>query len=385
MRERAPESPLIALDDREFALNLGVLRKRGGKYIPTVAGLLVAGKEDVIKEWIPGHEIIYLRFGKNETEYEQRLDLRIPILRAIERISEAIEVRNPIWTLKMGMFHFEIKAFPEGAYREALLNALTHRDYTAPSSVFVRHYENRLEISNPGGFLEGISPENIIRAEPRWRNPLLAQIFQRLRLVERAGVGVDRMFKIMLFNGKEPPRFLTDGYSVTVILKDELVDEPFARFIREEQQKGRELSLDEVLILSALRRKRELKLKEAARILQLDDEEQTREILNIMCAKGYLEKMGRGKGSFYRLSRSIYDRLGESVRYLRERGVDEMRFEELVLEYVKNYGRITNREVRGLLHVNKFKASRLLRKLVEKGKLVRKGESKRDVYYTLPD
>jgi len=320
LRERSPNSPLLSQSDLDFALNLSLLKTlEGGRRSPTVAGLLIAGKEEVLREWVPTHEVIYLRFGKTETDYEVRIDLKVPILKAIERVSEAIEARNPIFTLKMGLFHFEILAFPDEVYREALLNALTHRDYTSPSSVFVRHYEDRLEISNPGGFLEGITPENIIRVEPKWRNPLLAEMFQKLRLVERAGVGVDRMFSTMLYHGKEPPMFQADKHSVKVILRNGSLDEPFARFVREEEKRDRGLGIDELLVLSALRRRREISLDETSQILQLFDLERTKEVLNRMTREGYLfiatrllarlvrkgflVQVGKGRGAHYVLQK----------------------------------------------------------------------------------
>jgi len=131
-----------------------------------------------------------------------------------------------------------------------------------------------------------------------------------------------------------------------------------------------------------LRRQRELSLKEAASILQLDVS-RTREILMKMIKRGFLEKSGVKKGLIYRLSSNIYKQLGESVSYIREKGIDEVRYPELILEYVKNYGSITNRQVRELLGVDKYKASRVLKKLIHSGKLKRIGRGKKDARYIL--
>jgi Putative ATP-dependent DNA helicase recG C-terminal len=109
-------------------------------------------------------------------------------------MTEVINTRNPFRTLKTGLFHTDIPAFPEAAFREAILNAVIHRDYLEPGSVYVRHTEREMVISSPGGFIGGITPDNILHAEPRARNRLLAEVFQKIGLVERAGIGRRRIF-----------------------------------------------------------------------------------------------------------------------------------------------------------------------------------------------
>ncbi len=163
-------------------------------------------------------------------------------------------------------------------------------------------------------------------------------------------------------------------------MRNGAIDEAFVRFVKEMERKGKEPGLDEMLVLSVLKRKREITLNEASRILQLD-RERSKEILNKMCFKGLLEKSGVKKGVTYRLSGAVYKELGESIVYIREKGIDEMRYKELIMEYVKKYGTITNRIVRELLGVDKYKASRLLRHLVKEGKLRRMGADRNAKYF----
>ena len=375
IRARKPESSLLRLSDKDLLKQIGIIRDNH----PTIAGLLLVGKEEDIREYIPFHEVIYLHMP-NDINYDKRIDSKNGILCLLEDIYRNIEHYNKITTVRIGLFHFEIKDFPEDTYREAILNAILHRDYTSPGSVFIKHYDDRIEISNPGGFIGGITPENILRQDSKPRNRYLAEVLRKMGLVEKAGMGVKRMFYTQLASGKEPPSYSSDEHSVKVIIKNGTIDEPFVKFIKETERRGREIGLDELLILSLLRRQRELSLKEAASVLQLDVS-RTREILMKMRKRGFLEKSGIKKGLIYRLSSNIYKQLGESVSYIREKGIDEVRYPELILEYVKNYGSITNRQVRELLGVDKYKASRLLRKLVEKGKLKRFGTSDKNARY----
>jgi len=341
----------------------------------------LVGKEEDIEKYVHFHEVTYLHMA-NDINYDKRIDGKNGILCLLEDIYRNIEHYNKITTVKIGLFHFEIKDFPEDTYREAILNAILHRDYTSLGSVFIKHYDDRIEISNPGGFIGGITPENILRQDSKPRNRYLAEVLRKIGLVEKAGMGVKRMFYTQLASGKELPSYFSAEHFVKVIIKDGTIDEPFVKFVKESEKQGKGVRFDELLILSVLRRQRELTLKEAASILQLDVS-RTREILMKMIKRGFLEKSGVKKGLIYRLSSNIYKQLGESVSYIREKGIDEVRYPELILEYVKNYGSITNRQVRELLGVDKYKASRVLKKLIHSGKLKRIGRGKKDARYIL--
>ena len=374
IKAKNPESQLLKLKEREFLKQTGIV-KNGH---PTIAGILLVGKPEAIQKAVPGHEVTYLHL-KNDIEYDLRKDYKAGIIYILEELEKLIDSFNKIITVKLGLFHYEIQDFPKEVYREAILNALLHRDYTRGEGVFIRHYSDRMEISNPGGFIAGITPENILRQDSKPRNRHLAEILRKVGLIEKAGMGVKRMFYIQISSGKEPPVYETDGYSVKVILRNGTLDEAFVKFVKKREKEGKELGLDELLILSALKRRRELSLAEASRILQLDIE-RSKEILNQMCAKGLLEKSGIKKGRIYRLSGILYKELGGTVNYIREKGIDELRYKELIIEYVKKYGEVTNRIVRELLGVDKYKASRLLKKLVKEGKLKRIGADRNARY-----
>jgi ATP-dependent DNA helicase RecG len=176
--------------------------------------------------------------------------------------------------------------------------------------------------------------------------------------------------------------YWTDGASVRITLFNGAIDEAFVRLLRKREREGDMVSLDELILLAALVRQRELSVPDAARLLQLNHA-RTRECLMQMVHKGLLERSGVRKGLVFRLSSSVYRELGESVAYIRERGIDALRHEELILTYVRQFGSITNRQVRKLLGVDTFVASRTLKKLVDAGKLSRIGSGKKHTAYVL--
>lgn len=373
-RLRLPNSPLLNLREAQFLEQIGITQK--GKV--TKGGLLLVGKEPVIREVFPSHEVEYLRMT-SEFDYERRETYHCGLLKALEEVYRNIELYNKIVPIQVGLYRYEIKDFPEETYREAVLNAVLHRDYTQPGSVFIKHYPYRLDISNPGGLLAGITPENILRQDSHPRNRHLAEIIRRIGLIEKAGVGVKRMFHTQLVSGKMPPSYWTDGHSVRVTLQNGVLDKAFVEFLRRQESSGKLLDLDQLLVLSTLRRQRELSLAKASELLQLN-RERTHQILMQMIKEGLLERSGAGKGTVFRLSGTAYKDLGESVAYIRERDIDAIRHEELLLEFARRYGSITNRQVRELLGLDQHRASRLLRKLSEQGKLVRTGKFKGAVY-----
>ncbi|MFN3690515.1 MAG: RNA-binding domain-containing protein, partial [Fimbriimonadales bacterium] len=316
LEARTPHSPLLRLSDEQLLEHIGATQD--GQ--PTVAGVLLIGKETTLQRYLPQHTVEYLRM-RSETEYERREIYACGLLRALEEIERNIELYNRITIVKAGLFHYEIKDFPEESYREALLNAMQHRDYSSPAAVFVKHYHDRLEISNPGGFLAGISPENIFRQDSFPRNRRLTEMLRRVGLVERSGVGVKRMFCVQLSSGKPPPSYWSSGAMVRLTLHNGLLDEPFTRFVRQREREGKSLGLDELLVLFALRRQRELSLAEATHILQLP-RTNTRAVLMRMVREGLLERSGTRRSQLFRLSGALYQTLGESIAYIREAGID---------------------------------------------------------------
>jgi ATP-dependent DNA helicase RecG len=385
---KEPGSTLLDLSPPQLLQQLGLLEPTQPPKL-TAAGALLVGSPEALRRLIPGHEVVYLRM-RNDTEYDRRIDSRRPLLGLLEQLSEALEPNNAITTLRMGMFHFEIPDFPPEVYREALLNALVHRDYDRVAPVYVRHYTDRIEISNPGGFFGGVSADNILGHEPVSRNPSLAEVLQRMRLVERAGMGVRRMYHIMLSWGKEPPSYEGKPDFVRITLRSgrtvsgPAVDESFAKFVAAEQKDGRELSLHDLLVLNYLKRNREIDLAEAERILQRSENE-AREVLNSMEGRSLLEPFGQKKGRVYRLSKRLYTSLRTSVGYQIFRRAEAAFAENTITAYLEEMPEdsryLTNEVVRTLLRVSPHQSGYILSNMVKKGRLALRGRGRSTRYY----
>ena len=187
------------------------------------------------------------------------------------------------------------------------------------------------------------------------------------------------MYRRLLSFGKEPPEFVAGADYVRLILRNGTFDQSFALFVANYQQKLEELSLDELIVLSNLRRKRDISSEEAAKICQRTPREAL-EVLNRMADKGFLEKVGRKRGLAFFLSKNLYKELGVSTSYIKDKGIDAIRHQHMVLEYVEKYGAIANKDCRKLCGITRIQAYRLLSKLVDQEKIKAVGNKPRAWY-----
>jgi len=315
-REHAPEE-LLQLTDIDLIVTLGLVKN--GRL--TRAGLFLTGKESSIKKHLQGYVFTYLRM-QSDRDYTDRIDGRNAIPIAINRVLDRIMAANPITTVQQGMFHFEYRIYPEIALREAIMNAFCHADYRIAGPILVKQYQDKLEIGNPGGFIGGISPQNILHHGPVSRNPHMVEALTRLRLVNRSNLGIHRMYHAMLVEGKEPPLIaeLDQAVSVTFLAGEHSAD--FRAFVTSESKKGNILTVDQLLILQYLLRYPEIETVTAARICQRQELE-AREILNKMETElNYIERGGTGRGTYWKLNADLYRRLTATGRSDRASRID---------------------------------------------------------------
>lgn len=375
IKEFHGDSTLLELSDTDIARALGLIRTDGDHQAATVAGLLLVGKENALQEYLPAHEVAFqVLHGTDVTLNEFR---RWPLLRTLEWILEAFGIRNEERELNIGLFRIGVPAYDRRSFREAVNNAFIHRDYTHLGAVHVQMQDDHIRISNPGGFVEGVSTENLLVTEPRPRNPRLADAFKRVGLVERVGRGVSIIYNGQLRNGRLPPDYSrSTSTGVTVILPGGPADLNFVELIvSEENRKQRTFRVDEMLVLAHIWREREIDTHIAAALTQRP-EAHIRPMLEGLVESGLVERRGRGKGRMYHLSASVYRAVGQPAAYVRAHGFEPDQMEQMILSYVRAHGRITRSQVMELCRVNERQATYLLQKLVEGRRLVPHGEGR---------
>jgi len=377
-RGRSDES-LLELPDIELAKALGVVDANGEVRGVRLAALLLFGKEDVLRRLVPTHEVAFQALRGLEVEANDFF--RWPLLRVTEEIEARIRARNREQELMVGLLRVGVPDYPERALREALANALIHRDYQRLGAVHFQWQTDQIEITSPGGFPEGVRLDNLLVTAPRPRNPLLADAFKRAGIVERTARGIDTIFYEQIRNGRPAPSYArSDATGVVVSIPGGEANLDFVRLLVTEAQSGRVFGLDEMLILNALWQERRLTTEDGAHLIQKPDAE-ARATLQRLVEAGLIEERGQRKGRTWHLSAAAYRALGDKAGYVRQRGFEPLQQEHMVLQYVEKHGRITRGEAAELCRISGPQAYRLLDRLAEQGLLVRDGKRGRGVGY----
>lgn len=385
LRSKAPSSGLLDLPDEAFLQGLEAVRE--GRVTHT--GLLLFGRRDVLARCCPQAQFHYVLHDSETTVARNDIE-RLPLLEAVERMEKVFEgPLNPEREIELGLFKMRIPQYPIEGVREAVLNALTHRDYLNPGEILVRHSKQELVITSPGGFVAGITPENILRHEAVPRNRTLANALVKLRLVESSGIGRRRIFRSALVYGKRRPQYQTDGHTVTLRLFNRQTHDTVAQVVARLDAAGAEVSLDHLLVLDALTTQSFIDITEVAHVLQLPRDE-AKLVLEAMCAPplNLLERKGHTTSATFHLSKGVATALKGKAAYTRTRGLNPVRYAELVREYLKDHQRIVNAQLRELLGLGdspsaQVEASRLLKKWSQPDGFLLVGKEKGKPYYTL--
>ena len=239
---------LLELDDVQLDAALGLTVRGEQGYLPSLAGLLLLGREASLRVLVPAHEIAFQILDGEEVRFNEFS--RAPLLRAFEWVETLFKPLNLEQEFQSGLFRVAVPKVDQRAFREAVANAITHRDYSLRGAVHVRLTGEDLVISNPGGFVEGVTLNNLLTTEPRPRNPVLADALRWIGLVERTGRGMDLIYRGMLRYGRHHPDFgSSDNYSVVLRLSMAAADEAFLKIVLEEEtRRGGQLPIDSLII-----------------------------------------------------------------------------------------------------------------------------------------
>ena len=319
---RKTENPALGhLADDQLLIDTELLVDGGLTY----AALILFGTRRALGKFLGQAEVIF-EYRSNEASLssQQREEYRLGFFLFMDDLWNKINLRNEMQHFQDGLFIWDIPTFNELVVREAILNAVTHRDYRLGDSIFIRQFPRKLEIVSPGGFPPGITLENILlRQSPR--NRRIAEVLAKCGLVERSGQGVNRMFEECIKESKPKPDFSnSDDFQVSVTLRGEVQDPKFLRFLEKVgKEKLASFTTEDFLILDLLNR-------EEAVLPPL------RPLLPRLIEHGVIEKVGRGRGVRYVLARQFYAFLGQKGVYTRTRGLDRETNKMLLLKHIKD-------------------------------------------------
>jgi ATP-dependent DNA helicase RecG len=225
----------------------------------TYAALILLAKKEVIHAKLPQSKTIWeFRNSEAQIHHDSREVIDEPLFVAIDSIWKLINqpTLNKKYPIQSGAYIFDLYDFNEEVIREAVLNAIAHRDYTITSEAVVKQYPNKITITNPGGFPKGVTIENILTVSSTPRSRLMTEILEKTGLVERSGQGVDKIFSITLSEGKAEPDYKnSDMFQVALTLRTEIIDKSFHVFVSQYQNSEKEpkLGVEQIITLCKIR------------------------------------------------------------------------------------------------------------------------------------
>lgn len=382
IKYRKGDKTLLELTDEELDKALQLVKEEAGVLYPTVTGMLLLGKEDRIAELLPTAKAVFQVLEGTKVRKNEQTSK--PLLATFEMFEEYMKAWNPEREMEYGLFRVPIPEFSEAAYREGLVNAFCHRDYTVIQAVRVAIEDEGLTISSPGGFIEGVNLKNLLTVEPHGRNPVLADVLRRIGLAEKTGRGIDRIFEGSIVFGRPLPDYSeTTSTYVKLFIQRAEPDLAFTKMISDEENRlGRSLPINSLLILSALQSQRRLTIAEIAEVTNIG-EIRAKAVVEKLVEAGLVDASGNNKARFYILSSKVYKEQDNIVGYVRQTGIDAVKYEAWIMELIqKQGGKITRDNVVELLNVTPPQAYRLLKKMSDKGRIKLVGNG-RSAYYEL--
>ena len=177
----------------------------------TYAALLLFGTRPALGRHLAQAELVFeYRSSEASGPAAEREEYREGFFAWQDELWARINKRNERQPYRDGLFVMDVPTFDEVQVREALLNAVAHRDYRLGGSIFLRQFAQRLEVVSPGGFPPGITPANVLDQQNP-RNRRLAEALGRCGLIERSGQGMNLMFERAIRQGKALPDFAGTG------------------------------------------------------------------------------------------------------------------------------------------------------------------------------
>ncbi|MEY2847783.1 MAG: hypothetical protein RI885_448 [Actinomycetota bacterium] len=301
--------------------------------------------------------------------------LIVAVQKAFDLISSRLET-TPVSIGKGQQLH--VADLPEAAVREAVVNALMHREYFSSDRISIDHTLTQLRVTSPGGFIAGVNVENLLTTSSRTRNTNLAGALRMLGLAETAGSGVDRMYAEMARLGHQPPRFQADPTQVEVTLMGGAPNTNLARYVST-LPTDEAADADTMVILLTLLTSKTVTAAELTPLLQKASVAEAQSVLARLSG-GRMELLeptretARRAQPRYRLREEALSALGAAVSY-RRRTTDQV--DRKIIDLITETQQINGRMVKVLLDLDTVSASRVLADLVDRGILVKTSEATR--------
>ncbi|MDT8397215.1 MAG: ATP-binding protein [Pseudomonadales bacterium] len=307
-------------------------------------------------------------------------DYSLNPMELIEVVWQEVPDFRERYELPDGLFRQHVPAYDEVVVRELLVNAIVHRPYTQRGDIFLSLYPDRLEIVNPGPLPLGVTPRNILHMTVR-RNEHMARLFHDLKLMEREGSGFDKVYEVLLSQGRPAPELIESFDRVQVIVRRRILKPEVIDFITQADQLY-QLSQRERIVLGLLAQQETMTTRELAETLELGSTDNVQLWLKRLVDWGIVQTRGRTKATRYFITAKLLQELDFSGGTTLKR-IEPHRLLALIEEDVGRYpgARIGQIHQRVGLEIPRSRIKRSITQLLDERRLVSEGARSGTRYY----
>jgi ATP-dependent DNA helicase RecG len=249
------------------------------------------------------------------------------ILTQIPDWNEFVEVSD-------GIFRKNIYNYPPEVIRELVANAFAHRNYSMRGDIFINLYNDRLEIHSPGLLPLGVTPENILTKSVQ-RNPLIAKLFYDLKLMEKEGSGYDKVYELLLGNGKEVPNVFEGDDRVVVTIKKQIISNEVLQLM-DKASKELQLRQRELITFGLITQNDGVSAIDLSTMLNVTKQNGLQNWLGRLLDFELILSKGKTKGTFYYVNPEFL-RNSDFIEKTNLKRIEPHRLQELIYEDLKNY------------------------------------------------
>lgn len=294
----------------------------------TRTAILLLGKPEAVAHLSPVQpQISWVLYNKDKVERDYQ-HFEPPYILAVDEVFAKIRNLKYRYMKDGTLFPDEVDQYDPQNIKEALSNCIAHMDYTLAGRISVAENEDGyISFTNPGTFLPGSIKEVIDSEEPPsfYRNTLLAKTMESFNMIDSIGSGIKRMFRVQRERFFPMPDYDFSGNKVKLTLTGKVLDMDYAKVLA----RNPELSLDEIILLDKVQKRKELT---DAEVRQLK-------------AKNLIE----GRKPNFHISVSVAEKTEQKADYIKARGFKDEHYKAMILEYIDKYGSASKEDIDKLL------------------------------------
>ena len=340
----------------------------------THLGVLCIGRQGQRAQLASAPVIQFIKFDELGQKVNKLVwdDHTLSPMALIEAVWTEVPDFRERYELPDGLYRQHVPAFDEVVVRELLVNALVHRPYTQRGDIFLNLHPDRLEVVNPGPLPLGVTPQNVLHTTVR-RNDQLARLFHDLKLMEREGSGFDKVFEVLLSQGRPAPELAETHDRVQVTIRRRILAPKVIDFIAKADQTY-PLTQRERITLGLLAQHEAMTARELAAALELPAVEALAPWLKRLLDWALVRSVGRTQATRYFVDPGLLQALDFTTATTLKR-IEPHRLGALILEDVGRYPGTQMGDIHGRigLEIPRARVRRTVEQLVKEGSLRRLG------------